>query len=475
MAEKPLRRAEAVRLAWEKGYVRWKLDANQIGVLETFERTREQSRKHVWNMSRQLGKSFLLCAYAAEFALQNPGAQIKYAAPTAKMVKKIVRPHFRKIFEDCPKHLKPTFHTQDGEYRFPNGSTITVAGCDRENAETLRGQHAHLAIVDEAGFVSDLSYVIDGILMPQTLNTKGVIIVVSTPAKSAGHPFKQLCDAADENGTYIHRTIFDNPRLTQEEIESLKKEAGGEESTTWKREYLCQHVTDETSAVIPEATAEWVKHITLALQGDDDLSYRPRHFDTYVWMDVGWSPDFTGILWAIADFEKATVTIEDEYLMRRMDTDALASVLTHKTNALWGYNHRPWRCISELDYRLIADLAKRGWQFQPAEKDNKDAAINTLRMCIVGKAWAMKIHPRCKAFRRQLQNVTWNKSRSSFDRSDLDGHYDLIDAAIYGRRHLDTSHNPHRGTPFNHKTGIKWLEDSPASKAAAAIGKLWGA
>lgn len=438
------RREELLREAWETGAIEPLLfDSNQEGMSGELNENWDKRRIHVLNCSRQLGKTHFIVTICISFAIRNPGAQIKYAAKTQKQVRKILRTHFRRLFKTCPADLRPVWNGPDGEYRFPNGSTITIAGCDRDNAETLLGQHMHFGVVDEGGSIADLRYVVDSILMPQTTTTKGRIVIISTPAKTPGHAFKEYCDVSEEAGTLIERTIYDNPRLSPEDIEELKKEAGGAESTTWQREYLHKHVTDSTSAVMPEATREQLTKFTIIVDPNDPLAYRPRYFDTLVWLDPGWNPDFTGVIWAIWDFLKARVIIEDEYVMRRMDTDTLGNVLREKTDALWGFGHSPHQAVADVDHRLIADLAKRGWNFEPTQKDNLDEAINKLRLSISGKQIEFWTHPRCFGVRRQFENAVWNKPRTRFASTVQDGHFDLLAAAIYGRRNLRTSHNPY--------------------------------
>lgn len=467
--------AQHVKMAWERGLIApMMLDSNQLSMSAWLKRAQELNRLCVINKSRQLGGSFWALVECCELAMQLPGAQIKYAAQTQKQVRKILRPHLREIFKTCPAELRPKYHSQDGEYRFPNGSSITLAGCDRENAETLRGQHAHLAIVDEGGAISDLEYVVDDILMPQTLNTRGRIIILSSPAKRPGHAFKTFCDSAEANGALLEKTIHDNPRITEQEKDELCRAAGGPDSTTWKREYLAQHVTDEESAVLPEATRPQLQAQMLDLTDDDDLSYRPAAFDTYIWLDPGWSPDFTGIQWAIWDFERGRVVIEDEFVMRRMGTPALARVLREKTDKLWGVNHKPYLCVADVDLRLIADLHSHGWEFMPTAKDNLDEGINSLRMSISGQRYPFWTHPRCVATRRQFENCTWNKARTRFDRTALDGHFDLVATAIYGRRNLHHWRNPipHR-LPYSPHHGISIQMEKPLTKTGAVLTRLF--
>lgn len=471
-----------VARAWEKGILSWKFDSNQLGMYERLPELFKLARKIVLNCSRQLGKSYFICVYMIEQAIRNPGWQIKYAAQTAKQVRKILRPHFREILKDCPEHLRPKWHSQDGEYRFPNGSVITVAGCDRDNAETLRGQHCHLGIVDEGGAIDDLLYVVNDILLPQTLNTGGRLVIISTPAKTPGHAFKQLCDEAEVNGTLLERDIYCNPRLSEKDLEELKRDSGGEDSTTWKREYLIQHVTDEASAVMPEATKAQLKKITLILSSPDDRSYRPRYFDTYIFLDPGWNPDFAGIVWAITDFEKACWYIEADFMMRKMSTNALSMKLREGTDRLWGKGHKPFMCISDIDARLIADLAQvpaefgGPWFFSPTQKDNLDQAINALRQSVTHQKFPVWIHPDCKITRRQFENATWNKTRTKFARTSLDGHFDVLAASIYGRRNINFSHNPAPPMDWSQYKGTHLVIPPPKNEtpAARAVKAMFG-
>ncbi len=470
-------REEAKRkaIAWSRGLLQWKLDSNQQELWTWYAGAVVSNRILVGNMSRQIGKSWFALVLCLEFAIQHPGSQIKYAAQTAKQVRKILRPHMRALLEDCPEELRPKLHAQDGEYRFPNGSVITIAGCDRDNVETLRGQHAHLAIVDEGGQFDDLEYVVDGVLLPQTLNTNGRIFIISTPAPTAGHAFKQFCDKAEETGALIERTIYDNPRISDETIEELKRSVGGEHSTTWLREFMVQHVTDAASAVIPEAVRERLKATTLVLQHEADVSYRPSHYDTMIWLDPGWNPDFCGLQWAIWDFPQARIIIEDDFIMRRMDTATLLGVLRKKTDDLWGKDHNPYLCVSDLDGRLIADLAMGGFNFVPTQKDNLDQAINQLRLSVSGQNLPFWTHPRCTATRRQFENATWNKTRTKFSRSALDGHFDLVACSIYGRRNLHSWRNPMPYAPQVRKgQGLILGEEDRGSGLGKAMKKMFG-
>jgi len=158
-----------------------------------------------------------------------------------RQTRKIINPLFRNLLANCPKHLRPKYKTFDSAWEFPNGSVITVAGCDGANADALRGTQAHLSVVDEAGFVDPevLSYVVQDVLLPQSLLTGGRIILSSTPPVSGAHPFMRFVEAAIAEGAYVKKTIYDNPMVSPAQLEEFKREAGGENSSTWRREYCC--------------------------------------------------------------------------------------------------------------------------------------------------------------------------------------------------------------------------------------------
>jgi hypothetical protein len=240
---------EAVEKLWRNGILHWKLDSCQKQLYRTFHDSKY--RKVVWKCSRRLGKSFALLVVALEYALKNPGTQIKYACPTAIMAQKIIIPTIRKILEDCPVDIKPNFVKAEKCFYFQNDSIMQIEGVDEGNAEKLRGTESHLSILDEAGFMDDLEYVINDILLPQCLTTNGKILMSSTPSKEPNHPFDKFALEAELNNAYIKKTILDaledikndpdhfKKRLNPQIIDEIMISQGGANSTSWRREFLC--------------------------------------------------------------------------------------------------------------------------------------------------------------------------------------------------------------------------------------------
>lgn len=406
---------------------------------------------NVWNISRQVGKSYTLTILAVQTCLANPGSQIKYCAGDAKSVSKIIKPTIRKLLEECPPDIAPKWKREGGCYEFPNGSLLYLEGIDGGKADSLRGTPAHLLIIDEAGFINDLQYAMSAVLLPMTTTTKGRILVVSTPPKNAGHDLIKIIQDAEFSGSYIKKTIYDyledvkndhpyfRDRITPEEVERLKKAST---PANWDREYMCLLNVDHDFMVIPEFTSE--------VEADCVKEHtRPKKFDAYVSMDLG-VKDMTAIIWAYYDYLSNKLVIEEEFSVSgsKVTVAHLARNIRDIERKLYEdpmtkTQKEPFKRISDNN-EVIArqDLATNyDIIFLPTRKDDKDAALHDLRDRIHRRQ--IIISPNCKQVLFHLKNATWNSRKTGFDRSPEGGHFDFIDALIYLVRNIDWHKNPY--------------------------------
>jgi hypothetical protein len=436
---KKISKRVAVDTLWRRGIVHWKLDSNQQYMREFIQAN--PNKIIVIASSRQLGKSFAMVNLAIETCLAEPNRIVKFIAPKTKDIRRIIAPIVRDMVLDCPKDLIPSFKTQESLYRFPNGSEIQLAGTDNGHAESIRGNKAHLCIIDEAGFCDDLAYIVNSILIPTTTTTGGKIVLASTPPKSPDHEFMQFMQKAEIDGRIIKRTIYDNPRLSEQDIAMIADAVGGVDSVDFKREYLVEPITSEDDAVVPEFTKELEEKIVRTWD-------KPGRFDTYVSMDIG-VKDMTVVLFGYYDFKSAKIIVEDEIVLsgQRMLTDDLAAMIKSKEMALWtspisGELMTPIRIADNNNLVLINDLnIKHGLPFAPTMKDNADAARNHMRMLLRNEQ--IIIHPNCKTLRFHLKSAIWDKQRKSYARSADKGHFDAIDALIYMTRNVNFNKNPY--------------------------------
>lgn len=426
---KPDRSAIVAEL-WRRGSLRYALHADQRTVRDAYHAS--SGRTYVLCCSRRWGKSRLSCVVANEKAITQPGAHIKYAAPTMKMAREIVVPHMEELHRDAPEELRPKFSRSELTWEFPNGSRILLAGCDSGNAERLRGTAMDLGVLDEAGFMDDLGYVVRSILMPQTMTTGGRIFMASTPARTPTHEFAGYCLQAEAAGLYQHRTIYDAPHITPNIITEFMAESGGEDSSDWRREYLAEVVVDESIAVLPEFTR---------LAGSIVREVEPppfRHALTAI--DAGFE-DLTVALFGYHHFDQDLLVIEDERVWHRQHSGIIAPGVLSTERDLWG-EMPPVIRVLDADAIVRADMAEaHGLEARLPKKDDKHGAVNALRLAL--SSGRVAIHPRCKSLIAHCKGAVWNRTRTSFERAAEFGHYDAVDALIYMWRHLDRHSNPY--------------------------------
>ncbi len=457
---------------WRRGVLSWKLYGYQLPIYSLvwdFILNRKHI-KHVLNIARRFGKSYTLALIAIEYGIRNPGSQIRFAAPTGKALRKIIHPAFKAICKDAPDDVKPVWKSQDGFYAFPNGSEIHASGCDNQNYENLRGQAAHLAIVDEAGFVDELDYVVNDVLVPQTLTTKGVVIMSSTPPKTPAHDFYAMAQEAEAKGAYASRTIYDNTVIDRPTLDLYAKEAGGYESSTFKREYLCEFVVDDNSQIIPEWSKAMKAECTRDVNKDEYYGY----WHKYAAMDIG-VKDGTALLFGHYNFAEARLYIEGEFVLRGQDvrTDNIARGVQEAETKLW-QGQKPYQRIADNNNLiLLQDLGlQHGMHFAPTSKDELHAMVNQVRLWVQQKR--LVVSPSCVHLLGCLEYGVWTDDRKQFARSSVYGHFDGLAALVYLIRNINVHTNP---VPHDHKVShfthyIPDVENN--SKAKEAFSKIFG-
>lgn len=438
---------EAKAELWRRGSLSWLLDSNQKDLYNLFHNSNHKIQ--TWLLARRSGKTHTLLVLAFETLLRKPRTIVKFVAPTRLQIQNIIRPLIYKITEDCPKDLIPEFKTADFIYYFSNGSELQLAGSENQNAEKLRGGECDIAIIDETQDVSDLNNIIQSILIPTLLTTKGKLLLAGTPPRATDHLFIKYIEKAETQGSLIKRTIYDNPRITKEDIETeiLSQYPLREKAEEFRREFLCEIIKDQSVAVIPEFTEELKTEIIKEWP-------RPPFFDAYVSMDLG-AIDLTAVLFGYYDFRAAKLIIEDELIAdfskKDMNIERLTSLIKSKEENLWtnlitNEVKKPALRVSDINPIVMQEIAVKSYgqiSFMTTRKDEKETSINNMRALLGGHK--IIIHPRCVNLIRHLDHVKWKsvKNKMTFSRSEDNGHYDCVDALIYLCRNVMFSKNPY--------------------------------
>jgi len=442
------RQIQCLRASWRLGQLRWLLKAQQDAIYESVWTwiTDPECLTGCLNISRQFGKTFALLLIAVELCIRKPGAQVRFAAPTGLEMRKRTLPIMRTILRTCPPDWRPRWNGQDKCYTWPNGSQLHIAGVNNDHADDLRGAACDLAIIDEGGFCDEFMYLVNSILLPQTLTTRGTLIASSTPPRTLAHEYHKFAKRCMQDGHYLHRDIYASD-LDEKQIALYAETCGGFDSTTFKREHLAMFVVDETLAIIPDWSPTFVR-------AHDAESPARQFWHNYSAMDIGESrQDWTAVLFGHYNFLEARLYIEDELIDRklpRMTTVELAQEVREIERRLWGSPRadapppQPYKRIADNNApELLVDLAIHGVPFHPTSKDELYAMVNNVRVWV--KRGRIAVHPRCKNLLACLQLGIWKDEDHigrEFDRNDECGHLDALAALIYLVRGVNTHTNP---------------------------------
>lgn len=449
--------------AYHRGNLSWKFHSAQKVIDTKFKASTKTL--FVGNCSRQFGKSYWAVCKAIEQAIKKPKSQIRYGAAFHADLVEFIIPAFDKVMEDCPANIKGKFKTSGTSYVFPNGSRIKLVGLDK-NPNGLRGNTLDLIIIDECGFVSNLEYLYKSVITPAILHRpEAKVIFISTPPATPAHPFVDYCQKAELEGGYAMFTIHDNPRITPDALKRAIEESGGEGSTTFRREYLCEFITDSDLAIIPEWKDEFVQDIAR------DEYY--QYYHKYVGLDLG-VKDKTAGIFGYYDFKRACFIIEDEFESSKdtsINTKQVADTIKVFEKKLWG-EQKPFRRIADNNWpMLIADFSSlHDLNFIATNKDTLEAMINEVRLLV--QAGRILIHPRCKMMIGCIKYGVWNTKKNQFARSTLYGHFDHLAALIYLIRNLAQHTNPipvtHNAT---HRTWLHNVDTKGRSHNAKTVAK----
>lgn len=431
---------------WHRSNLQYLLHAGQRVIDKRFNEAPGQL--FVGNIARQFGKSYWAVTKCVELAMKKPKSRLKYGTAYHTDLTEFILPTFDAVLSDCPEAIKPKYKVQGSKWVFPNGSEIKLVGLDK-SPNSLRGNVIDLIVIDEAGFVENLQYIYSSIIMPATLHRPDCkIIFISTPPSTPAHPFGDFIQRAEAQDCYVMLNIYQNPRIAQEDIDRMAKEVGGVESTTFRRECLCELILDEDLALIPEWSDSFIQEPSY------DQFY--KHYHRYVGMDLG-RKDHTALVFGYYDFKKARLCVEDELTMGgpSWTTVTLKDAIITKEAQLWA-DMKPFRRISDNNNpHLIMDLnALYGVHFMETSKESLEAMVNEVRIMI--GAGQIEISPKCKMLIGCLKYGLWDKNRKEFARNRVYGHFDHLAALIYLVRNLAKHSNP-IPLDFGHENHRSWM------------------
>lgn len=215
------------------------------------------SKWRVLRFGRRVGKTFLLGVEAVTEALRDPNAQVLIVAPNQS--------HVKVLFDDYIRPLTRVYkHDNSGTIGIPEdvndvGDTLDYAietdtqkpqelvfvGEDGHRSsirgmvinDSARGQSATKVIFDEADYAD--TEMVKGVVAPIIMTRPNTeILMSSTPTGRTDTFFYDKCQ--DDNWKEFHRTFEVLPHFDQDLWDRMARLAGGENSNTFKQEYLAK-------------------------------------------------------------------------------------------------------------------------------------------------------------------------------------------------------------------------------------------
>lgn len=419
---------------WYRGQLRFLLHEAQRVIYDSYYQTND--KETVILASRRFGKSFLGVILCLEFAIRNTSTITRFIPPEIKQAWQILMPTMMKLESSWPTGLV-RYVANEKAWRIGQNSWLYLGGFDSQK-DAQRGGEASLIVCDEAGFTNgeEYNYILKSVLKPQLLITRGRIVHLSSPSREPDHPFLQETVTEAQLANKLHRyTIYDNPMLTAEDIESAKRDCGGEHTFAWRTEYLCQIVRDATLMVVPCWSPKFI----------GEWEPETWHYRVIVG-DMGGVTDKT-VLYALAcdyDVTKPRIWVLDERVYEPNTTTRDIAQGFRELTALWmdsctledkddvAYFDCPGQTQVDLqsEHKLSVKLPI---------KDNFHAGIGALNDLV--SASQLWVHKRCTFAAMSLNNGRLNERRTDYMRTEALGHCDGIAALIYGIRHINTKTN----------------------------------
>jgi hypothetical protein len=187
--------------------------------------------------ARRVGKTLVMAYRALWFAYTHPDTSTMIIASTQRqsmyMFDKLVE-----ILSRAPLLGDSVIRKTRTLLSFSNGSRIVALPCGKSGS-TIRGENAHLIIVDEAAFVPE--DVILQVLMPMRATTNGTMILLSTPWDKDHFFYKAF------NSRHWSKYSFkteDNPLVKKEYLEQQLEMLG---ERRYRQEYLAEFVDDKST------------------------------------------------------------------------------------------------------------------------------------------------------------------------------------------------------------------------------------
>jgi hypothetical protein len=267
-------------------------------------------------------------------------------APTYRQAKQI---HWKGIQEFIPQALVLKKNEVELSITLKNGSIIELKGA--ENPDGLRGVKLRGLVIDEIASIRNWDWLWSEVLRPTLTDYQAPAVFISTP-KGFNHFYNlfELGQIANDNYKSWRYTSYDNPYISEEELNDAKKELTED---TFAQEYLADF-RKYTGLVFKEF--ERSIHVIEPFEISGNYNF-------YRCFDFG-STNPTVCLWIAVDSDDNFFVI-DEYYQVESTIDAHAGIISANSknrNITASYG-------DPSGAQWITEFSQRGIYITPAVKE----------------------------------------------------------------------------------------------------------
>lgn len=430
--------------------------------------------------SRRSGKTVACAILLLLSASQNPDTVNLYLTLTRVSGKRIV---WRTLLDYNRRFaLGGEPNRAELSLTFPNGAVVLVGGAkDETEIEKYRGlSKLHLVVIDEAqSFPEHIEQLIDDVVNPALMDTKGSLVLIGTPGRvrsgyfyeclrtaapemlgalqvepandnDAAEAETEVARAANDNGWSVHHwTVRDNPFIEDVEDELARirrRKRWTVEHPTYQREYLGRWVTEHDALVYKYDVARngYEPHELPDLSGKEWrflLGVDQGYTDADVVYALAWRASEPWI-WAI-----------EKHYARKQTASQLCAAVAEVYAPLRGRMGGAIRWDEGGGGKKVAEDARveYGLPIEPAEKPGKVAGIERVNELL--RRGVLRIPTNSQAA-ADASRVVWDPKAPGV-RVGAKYHTDAWDAILY----------PVRAIPPN---AVPEIEDWRAAREAEA-------
>lgn len=349
---------------------------------------------------KRFGKTKLAIYRALQKAGTLPGGTVWYVAPYFSQAKKIAWWELLRILP--PQLIKRKIETELFVELW-NDCRIQLIGADNE--DNLRGPHLDHIVMDEAAYCKE--HIWPAILRGQLLGAErsGTADFISSPNNTGRNWFTNFHEAAiarmksgDPDWAAFYYTIYDNPTIPKDQIESLKADVPDD---TWDLEYMgieSLHAGQKYSEFNPAS------HV------------KPFDVQTSLptFRAVDWGLDHpTVCLWAKVDKARGEVYIYDEFVKSGLIISEIVNIIREKTAKIpvdWTVIDPSANRRDQVTLRSVKDEFSRcGMGCVDGDRRGADnvggRGVDIVKMFF--KKNMIRIDPKCKNLILELKNLQW--------------------------------------------------------------------